>query len=140
MAAALGMKDLSRDTQLFETFDTDKSGQLDTEELKAGLARLGLRQDCGWIINVQTVLAGCRGVFCCLQAGRTPVVSWQPWTWIRTARADNPFGATITEVDHAVIAACEDGQISYTEFLAATLCLDEAGNHRWHLRESGKLC
>ena len=45
MAAALGMKDLSRDTQLFENFDTDKSGQLDTEELKAGLARLGLRQE-----------------------------------------------------------------------------------------------
>ena len=49
MAAALGMKDLSRDTRLFENFDTDKSGQLDTEELKAGLARLGLRQDIDWV-------------------------------------------------------------------------------------------
>ncbi|CAE7180806.1 CPK2 [Symbiodinium pilosum] len=80
MAAALGMKDLSRDTQLFETFDTDKSGQLDTEELKAGLARLGLRQD--------------------------------------------PSGLM------AAMDLDQDGQISYTEFLAATLCLDEERGER----------
>jgi len=80
MAAALGMKDLSRDTQLFENFDTDKSGQLDTEELKAGLARLGLRQD--------------------------------------------PSGLM------AAMDLDQDGQISYTEFLAATLCLDEERGER----------
>ena len=60
MAAALGMKDLARDTRLFENFDTDKSGQLDTEELKAGLARLGLRQDLGFIwLPLFTVLGFC---------------------------------------------------------------------------------
>lgn len=80
MAAALGMKDLSRDTQLFENFDTDKSGQLDTDELKAGLARLGLRQD--------------------------------------------PSGLM------AAMDLDQDGQISYTEFLAATLCLDEERGER----------
>ncbi|CAE7331123.1 CPK2 [Symbiodinium sp. CCMP2456] len=80
MAAALGMKDLSRDTKLFENFDTDKSGQLDTEELKAGLARLGLRQD--------------------------------------------PSGLM------AAMDLDQDGQISYTEFLAATLCLDEERGER----------
>ena len=41
MAAALGMKDLSRDTQLFENFDTDKSGQLDTGRTESGLGQVG---------------------------------------------------------------------------------------------------
>ena len=63
MAAALGMKDLSRDTKLFENFDTDKSGQLDTEELKAGLARLGLRQETAVSVLFSRIVFSARFVY-----------------------------------------------------------------------------
>jgi len=63
MAAALGMKDLSRDTKLFENFDTDKSGQLDTEELKAGLARLGPRQETAVSVLFSRIVFSARFVY-----------------------------------------------------------------------------
>ncbi|CAJ1403085.1 unnamed protein product [Effrenium voratum] len=50
MASAMGMKDLKEDYRLFKALDADKSGQLDQEELKLGLAKLGVRQDPSWIM------------------------------------------------------------------------------------------
>eukprot|EP00435_Cladocopium_sp_Y103_P014184 s335_g3.t1 len=80
MAAALGMKDLTADYHLFQALDADKSGQLDQEELRSGLEKLGLRQD--------------------------------------------PNGLM------ASMDLDQDGQISYTEFLGATLNLDEERGDR----------
>jgi len=80
MAAALGMKDLTADYHLFQALDADKSGQLDHEELRHGLEKLGLRQD--------------------------------------------PNGLM------ASMDLDQDGQISYTEFLGATLNLDEERGDR----------
>lgn len=80
MAAALGMKDLTADYHLFQALDADKSGQIDQEELRSGLEKLGLRQD--------------------------------------------PNGLM------ASMDLDQDGQISYTEFLGATLNLDEERGDR----------
>lgn len=78
MAAALGMKELTEDYQLFQALDADKSGQLDQDELRS-LAK-GLRQD---------------------------------------------LNALMASMD-----LDQDGQISYTEFLGATLDLEEERGDR----------
>ena len=119
MAAALGMKDLSRDTQLFENFDTDKSGQLDTDELKAGLARLGLRQETAVSVLFPRIMFSACFVHLNL------VDLEDPSGLMAAMDLDQESRIGAGETFAALASQCKDGQISYTEFLAATLCLDE---------------
>ena len=75
MAAALGMKELTEDYQLFQALDADKSGQLDQDELRSlakGLRQADKFQTCGFMFSFPKNLGTKSSVRALLQGSSPP--------------------------------------------------------------------